>query len=274
MEPFHDSWCFSCPSCGTQGSTLPALSLAHDGSGTLDEQARRAGIRATRAENDARIVRALASRATGRLLDIGTGYGWFLDEARAAGFDAVGIEPDPDVAATPLTRGLDVRAGFFPDVLTASERFDVACFNDVLEHLSDVATALRHVTAVLRPRGLLAVNIPVQDGPIYRAAVRLSRVSVDGPLRRMWQFGFPSPHLWYFTRASLLLMLKKHGFTPVSAIWLPSVNAQGMWHRVRYGGSGALASIAATGIATVAAPCLRRMSPTDTLLIIARRADA
>ena len=275
MKRLHDRWCYSCPVCATQGSTLPGLSRADLGraKGPIDELSRQTGLRALRAENDARIVGEIARYATGRLLDVGSAYGWFLEEARRAGFEAVGVEPDVDVAATCVSRGLDVRTGFFPDVMTPDDEFDVVCFNDTLEHLPDVRATLRIVHNMLAPNGLVAINIPVQDGPIYRTARRLAKAGIDGPFRRMWQFGFSSPHIWYFSRASLLQTLMRHGFAPVRAVWLPSVSLAGIGHRVGYGGASRVASMPTAAIAAFATPILRRLSPTDNVLIIARRAD-
>src|SRR5438874_4490328 len=45
------------------------------------------------------------------VLDIGFGQGFFLDAARRAGFRAIGVDRDPALVESALSRGLDATVG-------------------------------------------------------------------------------------------------------------------------------------------------------------------
>src|SRR5262249_34058548 len=158
----------------------------------------------------------------------------FLRAAAESGWSVLGIEPDPEMARLAASGGREVRRGMFPSALKPGERFDAISFNDVFEHLPDVDGALRACANALRPGGLLAINLPDARGPFYRLAHLLARAGVRGPLERLWQKGFASPHLSYFTAPLLRRLVTRHGFQPVHASSLPSVSLAGLWSRLRY----------------------------------------
>ena len=146
-----------------------------------------------------------------QLLDVGCAHGWFIERASSR-FDVTGIEPDAGVAAATRARGLPVRSGFFPDVLGPDECFDVIVFNDVLEHIPDINTTLVACWQHLAPGGCVIVNAPSSRGLLYRLSVLLARTGLGRAFDRMWQLGFPSPHVHYFATTNLVLLAHKAGF--------------------------------------------------------------
>ena len=97
----------------------------------------------------------------GRLLEIGCASGWFLAEARAVGYEVVGIEPAEEMAAAARERsGAEVHAAMLEDASLAPGSFDVAVAWHVLEHLAQPRDTLAGVRAALRPGGRLLLELP------------------------------------------------------------------------------------------------------------------
>jgi hypothetical protein len=95
-EPALHEWSLYCASCGSWASTLPL------GDHEVESDTRIAGFERLRRENFRVILERLARFRTiqaAELLDVGSAYGWFLDEAERLGATASGIEPDERVAA-------------------------------------------------------------------------------------------------------------------------------------------------------------------------------
>ena len=134
--PRRGYW-FECTRCGYLASDLePAI--GDPDCATMDEGLRGEALQGLRRQNFERILDVLEPMRTpgnARLLDVGCAHGWFLEAARARGYDALGLEPDAAIAALARGKGLGVIDGYFPDALPAGERYDVITFNDVYEHL-------------------------------------------------------------------------------------------------------------------------------------------
>ena len=167
--------------------------------------------------------------------------------------------------------GCEVRTGLFPAVLREGERFDAITFNDVFEHLPDVSAALRSCMDALTPGGLLAINLPDARGPFYRAARLLARAGIRGPLERLWQNRFPSPHLAYFTAPLLRRLAARHGFHPIYGSALPSVAVRGLWPRLRYDRNASLLASAVVFTGTCALVPLLPLLPPDISLEVFRK---
>ena len=128
-------------------------------------------------------------RSAGALLDVGCWVGFLLAEARERGWrECVGIEPSAFASEYARRRlGLDVRTEDLFAAELALEHWDVVVMGDVLEHLTRANAALDRVAELLRPGGLLVLELP-------DAGSRVARML--GP--RWWSV-IPT-HVHYFTR--------------------------------------------------------------------------
>jgi SAM-dependent methyltransferase len=105
---------------------------------------------------------------SGRLLEIGAAYGFFLIEA-AAHYEAHGIEIVDEAAAFARRRGLDVRTGRpTRSALAAIGAVDVIVMLDVIEHLEDPGELLRLCGQYLRPGGAVLLTTPDFASPLAR----------------------------------------------------------------------------------------------------------
>ena len=97
------------------------------------------------------------------MFEIGAACGFFLDEARAAGFSVSGLEISPFAAAHARSLGLDVREEAFPGPEPGPPRdspralFDAVCAFYVIEHLENQKEAFSQVSAMLKPGGAITI---------------------------------------------------------------------------------------------------------------------
>jgi dolichol-phosphate mannosyltransferase len=140
----------------------------------------------------------------GRLLEVGSYCGLFLQEASARGWTVQGIEPSrwaSDYAKS--ATGLDIVRGSFEDVAPSLPGgFDVVVSWDVLEHVRDPRRFLETAHSLLRPGGILA----------------LSTIDIDSRFARLMGRRWPwimEMHLYYFGAGSLERMFRDAGFERV-----------------------------------------------------------
>jgi len=138
----------------------------------------------------------------GRLLEVGSWTGSFLVAALERGWKAEGIEPSQWAVARARERGLEITDKELDDVDLDDHAFDAIVACDVLEHLADPGAALERFRHALAPTGVLFVTVP-------DAGSRLAKV-----LGRRWWSVLPM-HLQYFTRESITIALREHGFDVV-----------------------------------------------------------
>ncbi len=118
---------------------------------------------------------------SGRLLDVGCAFGFFLrwlgKRYETYGLDVSGYAI---AQARRLLRPRGrVRQGDVQDRIPFSAPFDVITAFDVVEHLDRPDEALRHITQALRPGGYLVLECPTHATPIDRDGSHQYR-----PLRR------------------------------------------------------------------------------------------
>lgn len=268
-------WHATCPACNYESAALSVAINAHSGP-AVDEAEREAGLKALRLENFRTIV-AWARRHVGvsrpRLLDVGSAHGWFLETAREQ-FDVLGVEPDAVVGARAAARGLPVRSGYFPDVLREGERFDVIVFNDVIEHIPDIRSALAACHARLHDGGILILNLPNSRGFFYRLSKLIARLGWRGPFERLWQKDLPSPHVHYFNPRNLRQLVAGQGFELTEAAELPALRAKGLLERLRCAGNVPTLSLYTQYAAIICAIPVLRMFPSDIIVGVFKKKAA
>jgi SAM-dependent methyltransferase len=94
-----------------------------------------------------------------RILDIGSGPGYFLEAGRERGWMVAGFEPSRIAADYTAARGIAVVNDFFSaDAARTHGPFDAVSMNLVLEHLRDPIGLVEQAMSVLAPGGLLFVS--------------------------------------------------------------------------------------------------------------------
>lgn len=271
-------WSFFCESCDYWSSTLSPVNtiipqgagydIATDGGNPI---AHLDGLRDSNYDKCLGQLVAIRNPAECRLLEVGCGPGGFLQRAQQAGFRAVGIEPSEALMLRARAKGVEVHLGLFPQCLREDERFDVIVFNDVFEHLPDpvgvIATCRRHLT----PAGLIVINVPNAHGLFFRLARLGAIVGVARPWERMWQKMFYTPHLHYFTPASLESLCVSSGLEPMTQpIWLQSLSTTGLWSRIRLSQEASLAYSIAMYVAALLLGVVAPLCESDCMLRIFR----
>ena len=100
--------------------------------------------------------------ASGRILDVGTASGFFLEVARDAGFEPYGVEISEysgRIAAGKF--GADhIHIGTLETAPFAPGMFDAIAMSDVLEHVLDPIRILKLAHKLLRPGGVVLITTP------------------------------------------------------------------------------------------------------------------
>jgi SAM-dependent methyltransferase len=139
-------------------------------------------------------------RASGRLLELGCAYGFFLSEAQRT-FEAQGIEISTDAVAYCRSQGLNVEQGeLTKDFIHKHARFDAAVMLDVIEHLPDPEQTLRRLHQLLTPGGHIIITTGDWDSLLSRA------------MGASWRLMTPPQHLFFFSRKTLRMLLERIGF--------------------------------------------------------------
>lgn len=143
-----------------------------------------------------------------RLLEVGAAGGFFLDEARRAGYDVVGIELNPKMAEFGRNRlGLDLRCELFETAPFERASFDVIVAQDVLEHVREPDLFVRRAAELLRPGGVLFVRGPLEQSLKEDFYLGLRKY----PRRRVLVREEPPFHLQGFAQRSFRQLMRREG---------------------------------------------------------------
>jgi len=139
-------------------------------------------------------------RESGKLLELGCAYGFFLMEA-AHYFDVAGIELASDAVGHARGVGLNVLEGAADEAnLRQIGPVDVVVLFDVIEHLPDPRETLALCYESLNPGGVIVLTTGDFGSPLARlAGVR-------------WRLMTPPQHLWFFTQKSMRQLAAGLGF--------------------------------------------------------------
>ncbi len=142
-------------------------------------------------------------KTKGRLIDVGTGFGFFLSLMKRKGWEVSGVEisrKGMDYARDKLA--LDVSPGPLEKAGLPEGHFDAVTAFYVIEHLPDPVTFLKACHRILKPGGLLLLRYP-HTTPIKNL---LHLWGVENRL-----YDLPA-HLCDFSPATIRRLLERVGF--------------------------------------------------------------
>jgi SAM-dependent methyltransferase len=140
------------------------------------------------------------ARRGGRLLELGCAYGFFLAEAQRY-YSTTGLDVSADAISFARNRGLDAHHGVLTDEFAAARGpFDVVVMLDVIEHLEAPAEVLSCIRRALPVGGCLMVTTGDWDSLLARV------------MGRHWRLMTPPQHLFFFSRRTIVRLLRKLGF--------------------------------------------------------------
>jgi SAM-dependent methyltransferase len=161
-------------------------------------------------QNEGEARRRLANllpflRPDAHVVDIGSATGAVLNAVSPHVASVTGVEPGVDYREFATSRGIDTVAALEE---LEGRQFDVVLAYYVVEHLRDPVAELTRWRALLRPGGVLAIEVPnVED-----ALVRL--YEVDAFDRFYWQ----RAHYFNYSHETLGDVLGRAGFTSIDMI--------------------------------------------------------
>jgi len=143
-----------------------------------------------------------------KILDIGSGPGFFLLNGKNRGWQAKGIEPSEQAAQHSKQLGLDVENIFFSEQTAPTlGLFDAINMGEVLEHIPRPGEMLKQVHAQLNIGGLLCLIVPNDFNP-FQLILR------DHVGFKPWWVA-PPHHINYFNFQSLRSLLVRCEFEVV-----------------------------------------------------------
>jgi SAM-dependent methyltransferase len=150
--------------------------------------------------------------AEGSMLEVGCGTGEFVRVAEDEGFDAYGIEPSEWAAAQAADLGVRVHRGLVNEWRAENSefRFDAVAMWHVLEHVPDPCGFMRDAISLLRPGGLVFIEVPNFE------STDAARLGVD------WDAAQLHDHFHHFTPDSLAGLLDRCGLEIVQLLPMTS----------------------------------------------------
>ncbi len=131
------------------------------------------------------------------ICDVGSGHGFFLDEAKKKKYDTIGIEPS--VLLAKITgkkyRVLVCAMDLQDYTKTNPGQFDVVTCIHVIEHVKKPKKFISDLLTLVKPGGILYIETPNSDSHLLYAE------------REHYTFLIPPEHLWIFSWKSIKTML-------------------------------------------------------------------
>ena len=166
-------------------------------------------VRMRMLQNKAKLINRTTGKSSGRILDIGTGTGYFAHTMQTKGWTVEAIEKSEQARLFAKKNfNLDVKNEAGLDELSAGS-FDVITLWHVMEHLEHLDKTWEQLYELLADNGCLIVAVP--NCSSYDAQ----------KYKELWAAYDVPRHLWHFTPDTMQKFGEKHHFKLISHLPMP-----------------------------------------------------
>ena len=139
-------------------------------------------------------------RKNNKILDVGCGRGWFLQEAKKRGWEVYGTEFSEAAIELCESEGIKMTGGQLTSDSFHAEEFDVITSIEVIEHINNPKEEIAYIHKFLRKGGMFYCTTP-NFNSYLRFYLKADYDIIKYP-----------EHLSFYTRATLKRLLNKQGF--------------------------------------------------------------
>jgi 2-polyprenyl-3-methyl-5-hydroxy-6-metoxy-1,4-benzoquinol methylase len=142
----------------------------------------------------------------GRLLDIGCADGRFVEFITGKGILPEGIDISPVAVFLAQQRNIPVKCSTIENwwnKYKESRYANITAF-DVIEHVTNPDSFIRHAFKLLAPGGVFILTTPNVQGIVRKI------------MKEKWYFYIPEEHLYYFNKKNISLLAEKEGLQKIT----------------------------------------------------------
>ena len=150
-------------------------------------------------QNKIKLIKKISKKDKAKILDYGTGTGFFLNAIKEKGWKTIGVEPDQKARknAEKLI-GQKIYANLH-EIEELDTKYDVITLWHVLEHIHELNQVFSSLKGLLKEKGKIIIAVPNID-------------SLDNQIYKEDWAAYDVPrHLYHFNKETLTTFALKHG---------------------------------------------------------------
>ena len=150
-------------------------------------------------QNKIKLIKKISKKDKAKILDYGTGTGFFLNAIKEKGWKTVGVEPDQKARENAeKLLGQKIYADL-KEIGLLDNKYDVITLWHVLEHIHDLNQVFSTLKGLLKEKGKIIIAVPNID-------------SLDNKIYKEDWAAYDVPrHLYHFNKETLSTFTLKHG---------------------------------------------------------------
>ena len=154
-----------------------------------------------------------------RVLEIGSGHGFFLEIMKTNGFDIIGydISKEKRKYSKKITN-VPVYDININSEISLGNKFDIVVLFHTLEHIADPITLLKNIKKLLKPKGKILIEVPNSDD----FHLKLNKFYKE--------FYWERAHIHYFNPKILKNVIHKSGFKNIRVVGVQRYGIENFFH--------------------------------------------
>ena len=154
-----------------------------------------------------------------RVLEIGSGHGFFLEIMKTNGFDIIGydISKEQRKKSKKITN-VPVYDVNMSEKISLGDKFDIVISFHTLEHIADPITLLKNIKKLLKPKGKILIEVPNSDD----FHLKLNKFYKE--------FYWERAHIHYFNPKILKNVIQKSGFKNIRIVGVQRYGIENFFH--------------------------------------------